>query len=280
MPISPHPTVWAAFFILASVSAGNGASNYATSFEAPTFSPGTVQGQDRWVSGAYTNASSNNPGTAAVISATNPSVGSQSLLLDGSKFALNDFGVWAGRALNFQSAIGQSSVLVQADVALFGPGNSSGAEYATFAAQGQQEFELNSSLFGRWIMSSDGLVSALVYNDFNHTFSTVFTTPITLGEYYILGIQIDFDQRTVGFLFNGLVVASSPYNPAILQDTLVAAPVELLGSSATSLLSYKAHFDNYVMAPAIPVPVPEPASAFLILSGSIFGLLLQRRLRK
>ena len=246
---------------------------YSTGFEPPTFSPGSINGQDNW-----TSAGSSGATPAAVISTENPNQGTQDLLIDGSQFGSSP-GVSAVHASFFNANDLMPIVTVQTDARLDGAIDPNGKVTANLETTGANNGSTSILFLGEWVLSSDGQASAVAFDDTNHTASVVFTTPINLGQYYTLGIQLNFAVRTINFFFDGTAVGSAPLNPALTSNEYDGSILALLGSSAGDAAAYKAYYDNF--SETASVPEPELPSLLLIGSGVAFlaRRVLSRRLR-
>jgi hypothetical protein len=253
-----------ALLLLAShAPAVKAASLYQTSFEAPDFVAGQlVDGQ-----GGFTAINSRDAG---VVSTENPRTGLQSLQVNGANLELNASGsLYRGTyapILNYDPlAAGMPIVEVQADVRLNGPSTNTGhgtdddlisANLSAFAGNGFR--------IGELILSSNGNIYA--FSGMNPGEAYQFGTPFNLGQYYTLGLRLDFALRTTEFLLDGRSLGTLPFSNLVTSDVFMFATTRVLAVNdpAIDLSRYTANFDNYSVT-----AVPEPGGLALLGSGCL-----------
>jgi uncharacterized delta-60 repeat protein len=243
-----HLALWIPFFI----QAASNTELYETSFEAPTFVPGSpIRGQDNW--------EMFHDGEAISVSTNNARTGTQCLRFDGA--LLEQVGPNVSRAYGFTRALDATAsnpppiVEISAWVRLDGPQIGSDGSptndlmsanfYAVGSAFGQP------MQLGGFIVSSAGRIFADNYK---------LSAPMTFGVYHQLTIRVDFVARTLRYWMNGTLLGESAL--AGQADRLLSAYVEMIGPTEPTVepfpydpTSYTAYVDDYriVSIPLSPV---------------------------
>jgi hypothetical protein len=245
---------------------------YSTGFEPPTFAAGQlVGGQDGWIAPFSP--------TAGAISTSNPRSGLQDLQVSASLLTTlssgERFGTYGHDLFYDTQAHGTPRIAMRSDVRLDGPstaGQNIGnppvrdalATAALVASDG------NNSFIGYLSLSSNGYLYTGTRTGHDPYYHEQFPTPVSLGQYYTLGMDLDYAARTITYLVDSRVLGTLPFpndvSNIFRQATCYfdAWPDPYINNSL-----YAAHFDNYSVRASA---VPEPSGLVLTGLGSL-GLL-------
>ncbi len=244
---------------------------YATGFEPPTFTAGqTVNGQGGW--GSFFSPD------AGVITTNNPRSGLQALQVNGSQIDNSVGGGLLGgiyrRRLDYDTVANGTPIIdISVDVRLDGPRTGTtidddliSANLSAIDGDGNYLLEL--------ILSSNGNIYSF---DSDNNFAYALETPAGLGEYYKLGMRLDFLTRTAGLFVNGQSIGTLPFYSGTTSDVFRGAYLEMLAidDPGFDASEYTAYFDNLEVRAST---IPEPAS--LVVFGMTMGGVLVVRRRK
>jgi hypothetical protein len=234
---------------------------YGTGFENPPFAAGSqLVGQDGWVVPDFLSPN------AAIITNAVARSGSQSVQIRGADLVsapqvMPDYDAVGSyrRPVNYDASSGTPIVLVQADVRLDGATLGSGDSFtATIAARS------GNGGVGELGISSDGFIYG--YNG-NFGSPLLFSTAASLGDWYTLGILLDFAADTFTFLVNGVSFGTFSFEPGFTSDVLLRGSMVVYARPDTSVYqrqNYVAYYDNF----SIRV-VPEPSAFALTMIGVV-----------
>lgn len=240
---------------------------YSTGFESPGMASGSqLVGQDGWVVGAPFLS----PNAPVITNAVAQS-GTQSVRVRGQDMVhanevgpeLDAVGSYR-KPVSFDSAAaGLPFVTVTANVRLDGPvalGDFFSANLAARTGDGGN---------GEISISSDGVVYG--YGD---TGNILFSTPVTLGAWHILGVNVNFTANLYSFTVDAASFGPYLFDTGITSDVLARGSMVTYAkpdAGANLRSNYTAYFDNFSIN-----AVPEPATTGFLLFGAC-GLLMRRR---
>ncbi len=257
---------------LLAAAQAHAATLYSTGFESPGFASGSqLVGQDGWIVGAPFLSPN-----APVISNTQAHAGTQAVRVRGQDMVhadqvgpeLDAVGAYR-RPVNYDTAAAGTPITqITASVRLDGPVGTDDFFSVNIGARS------GDGNVGEISISSDGFVYGYSGNVIN---PTLFSTPVTLGVWHLLGVTVDYDANLYSFSVDGASFGPYPFEPGFTSDVLVRGSMLSYArpDAGTNLRSnYTAWVDNFSIT-----AVPEPATAgFLLLSSS--GLLTRRRARR
>jgi hypothetical protein len=254
---------------------------YSTGFESPTFSNGgQLVGIDGWTGlapppGSPPPPPNLNP-SAAFITTDAPAGGSQAVRVRGSDLQSESLvAPYAAvgsyrRNVNYDTgATGLGVVTVQARVRLDGPVRTAGGDFASANVAAIS----GDGTAGEISISSDGRVYGYA-PDADPGAAPAVQAPISLGQYHLLGVQVDFAANRVQYLVDGAPLGSPLSLPAgftsdvLTRGSLVAYALPDAAGAARGDYTYR--YDDFSVT-----AVPEPASAWVL----GLGLLALRRRR-
>jgi hypothetical protein len=216
---------------------------YATGFEEPTFVVGPLDGQDGWqdLFGS----------SAGTVTTSLPRSGSQAVMIDGG--SLLDFGgfLLATYQRDFSVSVLGQIIRVQVDLRLDGPSTNTGDPIDDDLLSANLNVNNGDGFYlASWIISSGG--NAIGFGSLNEAY--LFSVPIALGEYNTYALDLDFINFRTDFLLNGVLVFSSPFDPAFDRTTLGNIQLEMFTVlNPHEAAEYQARFDNLSV-----MVVPEP----------------------
>lgn len=242
---------------------------YQTGFESPEFSTGFIDNQSEWFSPIGPNSTR--------ITTSLPQTGAQGFQIFGSDLETpaadpTQAVGFARRVFNYDAS-GTPRVRIQVDARLQGPSTNNGNGIADDIISINLEAQTDEfDYLGGITLSSNG--NAYVFGSLEAD-SFLFETPISLDEWYTLGLDIDFANRQTEFLLNDTSLGVLAFDPAITSNVLRTGSLAMVLSDPTFDASpFIGAFDNYAIT-----AVPEPAG--LAILGIGIGLALQfRRQRK
>lgn len=233
----------------------------ANGFENPPFNVGDLLvGDDGWVGAAPLNPQ------AAVISKDLPFVGSQSVRVAGADLVRQDsikkvtkgyYDAIGSYRRNVDYDVGANGfpiVRIQADVRIDGPSVPSGNNFfsASIAARanhapgnGPTNSEATDGI-GELAISSDGQVYGYSGDDNVPTFLT--STPISLGAWHTLAIDLDFSAKTYSFVVDGVSLGTFGFKNNVNTAILRRGSLVTYAAPDTATLhkgDYVAHYDNF-----------------------------------
>jgi hypothetical protein len=215
--------------------------NYQTGFEAPTYVPGPLAGQDDWI--VYSGL--------AEISTTNPKSGDQSIEVLGDWLDKTmGYVIWAShrRIFDYDTlANGTPVIEASVDVRLDGPDTGQGPAHDLLSVN---LVVLGRSLdgfpsLGDMILSSTGQV--FIFGSTGSGYSYLGQVPAEPGKYHRIGTQTDFITRTTHFFVDGDFILSLPLNPLITTNILrrISLAVGALNDpNYINVSDYTAYYDN------------------------------------
>lgn len=228
----------------------------ANGFESSSFTEGPLVGQDNWE--GVPPLSPN----AAKISTDSVFSGGQGVIVRGVKLEHQDFinEITSGyydaigsyrRPVDYNvGSAGFPVVRIQADVRVNGPLDRSEGNFfsASIAARGARAAGGTAGI-GELAISSDGRVYG--YSGYDDVPTFLASAPITLGEWHVLAIDLDFLNRTYSFFVDGGLLGG-PYSFHGDADTNVLTRGSLIAYAAPDTQkrhksSYGAFFDNFTI---------------------------------
>lgn len=245
------------------------ATLYSTGFESPGFASGSqLVGQDGWVAGPPFLSPN-----AAVISTAVPQAGTQGVRVRGQDMVhadevgpeLDASGSYR-RPVNYDTAAaGTSLVQITSSVRLDGPAATGDFFTANMAGRS------GDGGVGEISISSDGFVYG--YSG-NFGGATLFSTPVTLGAWHALGLNINFNTNLYSFTVDGTTSGEFPFEAGFTSDVLLRGSLVTYArpdAGANLRNNYTAYYDNFSIN-----AVPEPATAGVLVLIAC-GVLLRRR---
>jgi hypothetical protein len=243
---------------------------YTTGFEPPTFTAGNpVAGQDGW--------SAPIGAAAGAIATNNPRSGAQALQVSGRLLENDGEGTVAGdygRELRYDTQANRTPLLVlRADVRLDGP-STAGMNRGTIPP-------VLDDLISANIAALDGNNAVIAFMYFSSNGNAYagngagangyqFPTPVTLGQYATLGMDVNFATRATTFSVNGRVLGTLPFPTTVQSNTFGVFDLSVAAYADRSIINpdpYTGYFDNYSVQ-----AVPEP-SGLAVLGFGCLGLL-------
>ncbi|MGH7242395.1 MAG: PEP-CTERM sorting domain-containing protein [Phycisphaerales bacterium] len=233
--------------VLAIASGASASLVYGTSFEAPTFAAGALNGQAGWVADA--GSVTNNPARAHT--------GSQFASMTGAQIGAS--GKWAWESTH---AIGPAQLainpIVRASVWV-GMGGDAGTR--TYTA-GLDLYDAFTARIGLVYIASDGSIGVI------DGASNVFTSAAGLinpNVYHKLAVEANFASHTIRFFVDGV---DSGVNGVFSSTDFADADIRGTRTTGTGGAAFVTAFDDYLIENE---SIPAPASLALLGMGFVAG---------
>ena len=260
---------------------------FATGFEQPEYVPGALIGQDGWLLSPTFGAAS---GPAAAIVPPGGDLTSQVLRVTGAQLQPetdDDPFFYLGlyrRPIGYDAAAHSTSLIsIHVQARLDGPLSDQVGTPGDYSQGDAYSVNLTAvggdGAFGEISISSDGHIYGYSYSGGG---SYLFGTPVTLGVFHDLGLDINLANSTTTYLLDGAVIGvdsfAGVFSSTVLDRVVLLnyANLAIPVPSGFERDHYVSYFDNLSVQ-----AVPEPGSISLALIGiALAGLTRWRRGRE